>query len=171
MDFLELAKGRYSVRSFSDKKVEAEKIAKILFAANVAPTACNNQPQKIYILQSEEALSKLSSVCKYTFGAKTIFLLCYDENLAWQNPLTKGYNSGETDVSIVCTHMMLEAHNLGLGSCWVGYFEHSKISEIFSLPDNIKPVALLPIGYIPDSSRPSHLHETYRKQDEMVEIL
>ena len=117
MDFLELAKGRYSVRSFLDKKVEAEKIAKILFAANVAPTACNNQPQKIYILQSEEALSKLSSVCKYTFGAKTIFLLCYDENLAWQNPLTKGYNSGETDVSIVCTHMMLEAHNLGLGSC------------------------------------------------------
>lgn len=62
MDFLELAKGRYSVRSFLDKKVEAEKIAKILFAANVAPTACNNQPQKIYILQSEEVLSKLSSV-------------------------------------------------------------------------------------------------------------
>ena len=58
MDFLELAKGRYSVRSFSDKAVEAEKIDKILFAANVSPTACNNQPQKIYILQSEEALNK-----------------------------------------------------------------------------------------------------------------
>ena len=65
MDFLELAKGRYSVRSFSDKAVEAEKIAKILFAANVSPTACNNQPQKIYILQSEEALNKLASICKY----------------------------------------------------------------------------------------------------------
>ena len=78
MDFLELAKGRYSVRSFSDKAVEAEKIDKILFAANVSPTACNNQPQKIYILQSEEALNKLASICKYTFKAKTIFLLCYD---------------------------------------------------------------------------------------------
>ena len=67
--------------------------------------------------------------------------------------------------------MMLEAHNLGLGFCRVGYFEHSNISESFSLPDNIKPLALLPVGYIPDSARPSHLHETYRKQDEMVEIL
>lgn len=171
MDFLELAKGRYSVRSFSDKAVEAEKIAKILFAANVSPTACNNQPQKIYILQSEEALNKLASICKYTFKAKTIFLLCYDENIAWKNPLTEGYNSGETDVSIVCTHMMLEAHNLGLGSCWVGYFEHSKISEVFSLPENIKPVALLPIGYPSETSKPGHLHESYRKQDKMVEIL
>ena len=59
MSFLELAKDRYSVRKFSDKPVEQEKIEQILEAAIVAPTACNNQPYKVWVIESEEALEKM----------------------------------------------------------------------------------------------------------------
>ena len=61
-DFITLASSRFSVRRFSDKKVKQEKIDSILHAGQLAPTACNNQPQKIYVLQSEEALKTLQNL-------------------------------------------------------------------------------------------------------------
>ena len=64
MDFLELAKERFSVRSYSPKPVEPEKVAKILEAAQAAPTATNSQPQRVYVLQSPEALEKIRRVSK-----------------------------------------------------------------------------------------------------------
>lgn len=169
MDFLDLVKERFSVRSYSDKVVEDEKIAKILDAAKHAPTAVNYQPQQIYVLKSEEAIQKINSVCKCIFGAKTVFLICYDENRAWRNKYIPGYNSGEIDASIVCDHMMLEAWNLGIGSCWVGMFDPVKVSEVFNLPENIKPVALLPIGYAaPDCKPLEKMHNVFRPMEEMV---
>lgn len=60
--FLDLAKERYSVRKFTEQQIEQEKLDKILEAGNVAPTAVNYQPQRIYVLQSEEALAKVSSI-------------------------------------------------------------------------------------------------------------
>ena len=70
MNFSELAKSRYSVRSFSEQPVEDDKLNIILEAGQVAPTACNNQPQKIYVLKSDEAIEKLKAVNKFVFGAK-----------------------------------------------------------------------------------------------------
>lgn len=71
--FLELAKARYSVRKYKPAAVEQEKIDRILEAARVAPTACNNQPQKIYIIKSEEKRKALAEVCPCTFDAPVIF--------------------------------------------------------------------------------------------------
>ena len=88
MSFMDLAKSRYSVRAFSDKKVEDEKLQIILEAARVAPTACNNQPQKIYVLQSESAIEKLKEVSKFVFGAKTVIMITSDKNAEWKNPFT-----------------------------------------------------------------------------------
>ncbi len=127
MTFMELAKSHYSVRKFMDKPVEDEKLAAILEAGKVAPTACNNQPQKIFVVKSEEMREKLRAVCKCTFGAPVIFVICYDETLSWKNRLMPGYQSGETDAAIVCTHMMLEAWELGIGSCWVGMFNSDQV--------------------------------------------
>ena len=75
MEFIELAKSRYSVRSFSDKQIESEKLNKILEAAKISPTAANQQPQKIYVLQSEQAIRKINSVCQCIFGAPTVITL------------------------------------------------------------------------------------------------
>ena len=171
MTFLELAKARYSVRSFTDQPIADDKLKLILEAGHVAPTACNNQPQKIYIARSEDARKKLASVCRCTFDAPVILVVCYDRTRDWKNKIMPGYESGETDAAIVCTHMMLEAAELGIGSCWVGYFNADRVSEVLGLPENVTVSALLPMGYPADDAKPLPLHSQYRKPDDIVSVI
>lgn len=169
MDFLTFSRKRYSVRSYSQTPVEDDKIQKILQAALIAPTAVNYQPQKIYVLKSEEALRKIRGITKSTYQAPLVFLICSDVNRSWHSPFVDGYDSGEMDASIVCTHMMLEAEQLGLGSVWVLLFDPQKIREAFELPDNIKPVCLLPVGYPSKDAVPyTPWHDTFRDMDDIV---
>lgn len=171
MEFMELIKDRYSVRSFSDKKVEKEKIDLILEAASVAPTAANLQPQKIYIINTKESLKKINELTPCIYNAQTVFLVCSDESLAWKSTV-EDYSSGEMDATIVCTHMMLEAWTLGIGSTWVRLFDSNKIIEEFNLPENLKPVCLLPIGYPTEDCKPHPIwHETNKKISEFTEKL
>ena len=135
---------------------------RILEAGHVAPTACNNQPQKIYIVKSEDARKKLASVCRCTFDAPVILAVCYDRTRDWKNKLQPGYESGETDAAIVCTHMMLAAWEQGIGSCWVGAFAAPAVEEALALPENIHVTAMLPIGYAADDAAPAERHTIYR---------
>ena len=169
MTFLELAKQRYSVRNFQNRPIAEEDLAKILEAAAAAPTACNNQPQRIYIAESEEARQKLASVCRCTFGAPMILVVCYDRTRDWKNKFMPGYESGETDAAIACTHMMLEAWELGIGSCWVGYFNADQVREILGLPEDVTVSALLPMGYPAEDAKPLPLHFQSRPIEEMAE--
>lgn len=171
MDFMKLAKERFSVRKFTDKPVEQEQLDVILEAGRVAPTAHNNQPQKIYVLQSEEALEKINGLCRCIFGAKTVLMITNDKSLEWQNPLEEGVYAGVEDVSIVATHMMLAAWELGIGSCWVNYFAPSEIAKAFNIPDNEQLVLLLPLGYAAEGATPAPLHEASRDLKEMVQYL
>ena len=171
MTFMELAKSRYSVRGFKDTPIEEEKLAAILEAGRIAPTACNNQPQKIYIAKSEDARKKLASVCRCTFDAPVILVVCYDRTRDWKNKLQPGYESGETDAAIVCTHMMLEAAQLGIGTCWVGYFNADQVSEVLKLPENVTVSALLIMGYPADDAKPAPLHTQYRDLGDIVTII
>ena len=169
MTFLELALARYSVRSFKDTSIEDEKMNLILEAGRIAPTACNNQPQKIYVAKSEESRKKLASVCRCTFDAPVILVVCYDRNRDWKNKLQPGYESGETDAAIVCTHMMLQAFELGIGSCWVGYFNANDVAGALGLPENLTVSALLPIGYPAENAQPAPLHTQYRDFADTIE--
>ncbi|MBR1810624.1 MAG: nitroreductase family protein [Clostridia bacterium] len=171
MDFLTLATARYSVRKFSDQPVETEKLNKILEAGKIAPTAKNNQPQKIYVLQSADALEKVNGLTKCIYGAKTVLLCAYDKNQVWSNPLETVETAGEVDVSIVATHMMLQAQELGIGSCWVGLFPPQKTREVFGLPENEVPVLLLPLGYPADGAAPSERHTRRKTLTETVKYL
>ena len=91
-----LATDRFSVREFSPRPVEDEKIEKILEAAKVAPTAVNYQPQKIYLIKSQEAVKKLAGI-RNIFGAPLAVIICYDETLSWKNGKDNGHDSGEVD--------------------------------------------------------------------------
>ena len=171
MSFMELSKARYSVRAFQNTPIEEEKLHLILEAGRIAPTACNNQPQKIYVAKSEEAKAKLASVCRFTFGAPVILVVCYDRTRDWKNKLMPGYESGETDAAIVCTHMMLQAAELGIGSCWVGYFNAQEVADALGLPEHVTVSALLPIGYAAEDALPAPKHTEYRDlADTVVEI-
>lgn len=171
-DFLTLAKERYSVRSYSGRKVEPEKIEKILEAAKLAPTAVNYQPQMIYVLKSEEAMNKINRLCRCIYGAPLVFLICSDERKTWKSPTEKGYSTGEMDCSIVCTHMMLEAWEEGLGSVWVRLFDVEEVAKAFDLPSYLKPICLLPVGYAADDSVPyAPWHDVYRDIEDFTKEL
>lgn len=122
MDFFTLAKNRYSVRKFSERSVEPEKLEKVLEAARVAPTAHNYQPFRIYVLKSKDAIAKIRELTPCAFNAPIVLMvtICRDEQ--WVNELEKGFLSGQVDAGIIGTHLMLEAWEQGLGSCWVAHF-------------------------------------------------
>lgn len=171
MSFLELAKERYAVRAFKDTPVEEDKIGLILEAAKLAPTACNNQPQKIYVVKSKEKLAALAQITPCTFSAPLVFVIGYDNDRSAKGMIYEGHDFGDTDAAIVCTHMMLEAKELGLGSCWVGYFSEAKVKEALGLPERVRIRNLLPVGYAADGAAPAPLHTKYRDMSEMVEEL
>lgn len=172
MDFLEFARKRYSVRSYSSRPVEDEKIDKILQAAMIAPTAVNYQPQKLYVLKSRMALRKIRAITRSTYDAPLVFIVCSDRQRSWHSNFVEGYDSGEMDASIVCTHMMLEAEDLGLGSVWVLLFDPELVKKEFNLPPNVVPHCLLCIGYPSENAGPYRpWHDVFREMDDIAEIL
>ena len=158
MDFLDLARERYSCRYFdTEKQIEQEKIDKILEVARLAPTGRNSQSQRILVLTDKEKLDKLGGCTQYGWGAPLVMIVCYDKNESWKRGYD-GADGGIIDASIVTTHMMMEVAELGLGSTWVGAFDPSKAREIYSVPENYEIVAILPIGYPSEDAHPSRLH-------------
>lgn len=157
MEFIKLAAERYSLRKFSNKPIEKEKLDLVLKSAQLAPTACNNQPQRILVIESEAALEKLRNCTRYHFNAPLVFLVCYDSTSSWVRSFD-GKNSGDIDASIVTTQMMLQATDIGLGTTWVGHFDPELIIKTFELPKNIIPVALLPMGYAAEDATKNPLH-------------
>lgn len=146
MTFTELAESRYSVRSFTTEHLPDEIIKKILGAGHIAPTGCNNQPQRILVLNSDESIEKLKKCTKCHFDAPTAMLVCYNKDECWYRPYDNE-SCGPMDASIVTTHMMLEAIELGLSTTWVMHFKPVAMREEFNIPDNIEPIALLVMGY------------------------
>ena len=145
MNFLDIAKTRYSVRKYTDKKVEAEKLDQILNAAHVAPTAANLQPVRLLVVQEEEGLKKISKAANL-HGAPLAILVCADHSKAWKRPFD-GMQTTDIDASILTDHMMLEAVEQGLGTVWICYFKPDIIKEEFQLPDSLEPINILAVGY------------------------
>ena len=156
MSFIEIAKMRYSVRKYSDRAVESEKLEKIIEAAHVAPTAANLQPVKLIIVQSEEGLNKLGKAAN-TYDAPIAIIVCADHSKAWTRPFD-GKKTTDIDATILTDHMMHEATELGLGTCWVCYFKADIISKEFRLPDNLEPINILAIGYADEVPADSNRH-------------
>ncbi len=171
MDFKELAEKRYSVRKFSSKEIESEKLNKILQIGNLAPTAKNQQPQRIYVIKSDAGIKKLRELTSCVYGASTVLLFTYNTDEEWQNPLEDGVHSGVEDVSITATYIMLAAEEQGLGTCYCNYFSNSLIEREFNIPKNEKSVILMPIGYKAKDSEPSSRHEESKALDEIVKYI
>ena len=126
MELLDVMKKRFSVRKYKEQQVEPEKLAKILEAAHVAPTATNAQPVRLIVVQSEEGRAKLDKAARL-YGAPTVIIVCADHDKAW----VRKYDQMQTtdiDASILTDHMMLEATEQGLGSLWVCWFD-PRLSE------------------------------------------
>ncbi len=115
MDFIEIAKKRYSVRSYRDRKVEEEKLEKILEAAHAAPTAANLQPVRLIVVRSREGLGKIGKAADL-YGAPLAIIVCADHEKAWVRPYDKKKTT-DINASILTDHMMLQAAEEGLVYC------------------------------------------------------
>lgn len=167
MDFLKLAQERYSVRKFKNKHLEADVIEKILKAGHIAPTGCNNQPQRILVINTDDSVEKLKRCTKCHFDAPTALLVCYNRDEVWIRKYD-GKTCGVSDACIVATHMMLQAYSMGVGSTWVMHFDPVAMRNEYKIPENIEPVALLVMGYPAPDSVPISLHFEYRDMSETV---
>lgn len=166
-DFLTVAAERYSVRHFTDQMVSQDDLDKIIEAGKIAPTAVNSQPQKIYVVRDPELIAKLNKVSPCIYGAPQVFVFCYNDATVCKRGESDNY--GDIDVTIVLTHMMLEAANLGIGSCLVGYYDEAGLIEALDIPEGIHPVLIMPFGYAAEDAVPSEMHTTYRPLTETVE--
>lgn len=153
MEFLALGKKRYTVRSYTKRKVEEEKIEAILEAAHVAPTGGNCQPQRLIIVRTEEGLSKISKAANI-YGAPLAIIVCSDTNAVWTRPFD-GKKLTDIDAAIVTDHMMMEATDLGLGSVWICYFKPDILRAEFGLPPELEPINILAAGYANTDDEPA----------------
>lgn len=170
MDFLTLAKERFSCRKFSEKQVEQEKIDKIIQAGLYSPTAVNKQPFKIFEIQSEEGINKLKNATPFTFDASVFLAVGADKRIAYQRNFDNK-DFSEIDATIVSTHIMLEIQNLGLGTTWVGHFDEAVLKSEFPQMKDYSIVAIFPIGYPADDVQINPLHYQSKTKEEVLELI
>jgi len=150
-EFENLCNSRKSIRKFTDKSIEENKINKILDIINSAPSAGNLQAYEVIVVKSKEKITKLYEASLHQkFIAEAPVVLVF---VAKAQESSKIYGErGEQlyciqDATIACTYAMLACEALGLSSTWVGAFEEDKIKELLNCREEEIPIALLPMGY------------------------
>ncbi len=167
VEFKEVVKNRYSCKKYSDRKVPEDKIRAILEAGRLAPTAQNRQEQRIYVLQSEEALAQMDAVTPCRYGAPVALVVAFDKNNVFTYPGDKR-DSGIEDAAIVATHMILAAADEGVDSCWINFFDPDKLAQIMGLPENEEILMLLDLGYAAEGAGPLPNHGSRKPLEETV---
>ena len=158
MEFLEMAGKRYSVRRFDTaRRVETEKINRILEAARLAPSAHNLQSERILILENDKSLLKLKACTPCHYNAPLAFVISYDRDICWKRD-NDGASGGQIDAAIAAVHMMFEAFEQGIGCTWVMGFDAQALKTAYNMPEILEPVAILVCGYPSSDVRPSSRH-------------
>jgi len=147
MELSEAINKRESVRAYLEKPVPEEKLATVLEAARLAPSAMNSQPVKLVIVRDEEKRKALGRAANgQTFvGEAPIVIAAVANNTS--HVMSCGLPSHPVDLAIAVDHMTLAAVDEGLGTCWIGAFSQEKVKEILGVPDSCRVVTLLPLGY------------------------
>lgn len=144
---LKCIKNRFSVRKFQDKQIEQEKIDILLEAARLAPSASNKQTWHFVVIKDPGKRTQLTDICrgqKFVAEAPITIAICIT-NLDYV--MTCGQTAPIIDCALAGEHIVLQAAELGLGSCWIGAFYHDKMAKLINLPEDYQVVGLLPVGY------------------------
>ncbi len=167
MEFREVVKNRYSCKKYSSRPLEEEKLAAILAAGRLAPTAKNLQEQHIYVAQSAGALEKIDGATPCRYGAGTVLVVAYDRDNVFTYPGGKR-DSGAEDAAIVATHMILAAADEGVDSCWVNFFDPDRLAAALGLPENEEVLMLMDLGYAAEGAGPLPNHGSRKDLEETV---
>ena len=155
MNFQELAGARYSVRAYKPDPVEEDKLARVLEAARIAPTAANRQAFRVLVLRTADMKDGLRRVYgrDWFVQAPLVLCVCAVPSEAWVRK-ADGWNAAEVDATIVMTHIVLAAAEEGLGTCWIAAFDPAAAREVLGLPPELLPSAFTPLGYAADTLGP-----------------
>lgn len=162
MDLITIAKERYSCRNYLSRPIEEDKLLKVLEAARVAPSAVNYQPWHFIVVRLPENKSLVSEAYhrQWMNSAPVFIVICGDHNKSWKR--SDGKDHLDIDLAIAIDHLMLQATELGLATCWICNFNPEILRNNLSLPLHIEPVAIVPLGYPADRADSSR-HNTKRK--------
>ena len=147
MDVFTAISQRSSVRAYKATDVEEDKLKKVLEAGRLSPSASNRQEWKFIIVKSKEAKRKLATAAfeqSFIGEAPIVIVACATESKAM---MACGQPAYTVDVSIACAFMILQAYELGLGTCWIGAFNEGEVKKILRVPESIRVVAMTPVGY------------------------
>ena len=174
MAILDVIRHRKSIRHFQDRPVEREKIMMCLEAARLAPSACNSQPWKFVIVDDRELKDRL---CDAAFGGiyamnyfckqAPVIVVVVSERvkfLAMIGGLFRGTKYYLIDIGIAGEHFVLQAEELGLGTCWIGWFNERAVKSILNIPQHKKIDILIALGYYDtERVRSKHSREPLNK--------
>ncbi len=150
----EAIQNRYSVRSYEDKAVEEDKLARVLEAARLAPSAGNRQEWRFVVVREVETRQKLTEAANgqaFVGQAPVVIVACAEGE---QHVMTCGQLCYPIDVAIALEHLALAATEEGLGTCWVGAFKEDQVKKILDIPEGVRVVELMPLGYPAGSPSP-----------------
>ena len=147
MEFLKLAETRYSVRAYRRDAIDDQTLQRVLQAGVLAPTACNRQPIRIFVLPTRGHESDLLRICSRQWFVQAPLLIGMVTVVAESWTRRDGVNYAFVDAAIAMDHLILQATELGLGTCWVAAFDAQAAREILALPPGVEPVAFTPLGY------------------------
>lgn len=159
MDFRDLIKHRYSVRRYRPDTVDEQLLHQVLEAGRLAPTAANRQAFRLIVIRTagnEEALKRIYPN-DWFVNAPLVLCACGIPDGNWVRGDGKNYN--DVDVAIVMDHIILQAADLGLGTCWIGAFDAAAARNLLQLPPGVEPIAFTPLGYAADDPRPKQRKE------------
>lgn len=154
MDILKAIQSRRSIRAYSSTPVEQDKLEHILEAARLSPSAANRQDWKFIVVRDAGLRAKLTeaSLGQPFVGEAPIILVACGTNP--DSVMSCGQHRYTVDLSIAVAYMILEASSLGLGTCWLGRFDEKLVKEALQIPDEVRVVAMTPLGYPNESPAP-----------------
>lgn len=152
MDVFEAISRRYSCRSYENRPIEREKLARVLEAARLAPSAKNLQDWRFVVVTDADTKTKLAEAAcgqQFVATAAAVIVACSNSD----HVMTCGQAIGPIDVSIALEHIALQAVAEGLATCWIGAFYADKVRAILGIPEDIAVIELMTIGYPADKQR------------------
>ncbi|OGS26674.1 MAG: hypothetical protein A2297_04135 [Elusimicrobia bacterium RIFOXYB2_FULL_48_7] len=176
-DFLELAAKRFSARNYLDKPVEKEKLGLCLEAARLAPSACNSQPWEFIVVNNPELKNRLAAVIfsgiyqtnRFAAKAPVLVLVASDKGsiISKTGAFIRDTKFYLVDIGIAAEHFILQAAELGLGTCWLGWFNEQAAKKILGIPKNKRVDIVISVGYT-DKIPPEKTRKSIQEMSKFV---
>lgn len=155
MDVQKAIRSRRSIRAYDSRGVEEDKLLRVLESGRLSPSAGNRQERRFVIVRDANMRKLLSEAARnqgFVAEAPVVIAACSIEK---EYIMSCGQLAYPIDTAIAVDHMTLQAVEEGLGTCWIGAFDEKKVKEILNIPDNVRVVTLLPLGYPSDIPPPT----------------